>query len=157
MRLIVVSDSHKRGEVVEKILENHPEAEHFFFLGDHAADVEDLQFLFPKMCFYILSGNCDYFSNLPSTAMATVGGVKILYTHGHTLSVKDGIDRLKATAMHNGCALALYGHTHVSKILYEDGLCIVNPGSCANGRDLHRSYAIIDIENGEIKAEIKIL
>lgn len=150
MRIVVISDSHKRGDIIEKIIEAQPTATDVFFLGDHACDIEDLQYVYTNKRFHILSGNCDYFSNYPSTAMTTVAGKKIFYTHGHTLSVKYSTERLLETAKQNGCTIALYGHTHVSKILYEDGIYIVNPGSCAQGRDFHESYAVIDIEENGI-------
>ena len=150
MRIVVISDSHKRSDIIEKILYAQPEASEVFFLGDLASDIEDLQYVFSDKRFHILSGNCDYFSIYPSTAVANVGGVKIFYTHGHTLSVKYGTERLLETAKQNGCSIALFGHTHISKILYEDGVYIVNPGSCSKGRDFHESYAVIDIEQNGI-------
>ncbi len=149
MRIIVISDSHKRSDIVEKIIYAQPEAKAVFFLGDCAGDIEDLQYIFPNMRFFILSGNCDYFSTFPSTDMVTFGGKKIFYTHGHTLSVKYGIENLLKTARQNGCDIALYGHTHISDILYEDGIYLVNPGSCSRARGGRPSYAVIDImENG---------
>ena len=145
MRILVISDSHKRSDIIEKILDAQPTASAVFFLGDCATDIEDLQYIYPQKKFFILSGNCDYFSTFPSTAVANVGGRKIFYTHGHTLSVKYGTERLMEAAKQNECEIALYGHTHISKILYEDGIYIVNPGSCSKGRDFHESYAVIDI------------
>lgn len=146
MRIVVISDSHKRSDIVEKILYSQPEAKYVFFLGDNAGDIEDLQYIFPNKIFNILSGNCDYFSTYPSSNIATVNGKKIFFTHGHTLSVKYGVDNLLKTARQNGCDIALYGHTHVSNILYEDGIYIVNPGSCSQSRNGRESYAVIDIE-----------
>ncbi len=149
MRIVVISDSHNRGDIIEKILYAQSDAQAVFFLGDCASDIEDLQYVFPDKKFYILSGNCDYFSTFPSTAVVLVGGKKIFYTHGHTLSVKYGVERIIESAKQNGCEIALYGHTHISKILYEDGVYVVNPGSCSKGRDFHESYAVIDIcDNG---------
>ena len=157
MRIAVISDSHKRSDIVEKILDNQPDAKAVFFLGDCANDIEDMEFIFPDKKFYILSGNCDYYSPYPSTAVVTVGGIKILYTHGHTLSVKYGTQRLLEAAKQNDCQIALYGHTHVSNIVYEDGIYLVNPGSCSKGRDFHESYAVIDIEpNGIMPVIIRI-
>ena len=150
MRIVVISDSHKRSDIVEKILDAQPEAKAVFFLGDNASDIEDLQYLYPNMRFFILSGNCDYFSTFPSTNMVTFAGKKIFYTHGHTLSVKYGTDNLFKTARQNGCNIALYGHTHISDILYEDGVYFVNPGSCSNARNGKPSYAVIDIEKNGI-------
>ena len=150
MRIIVISDSHKNTRSIEKILDAQPDAKHVFFLGDNASDIEDFEFLYPDKSFFAVSGNCDYFSNFPSSGITTVAGKKIYYTHGHTLSVKYGTERLLETAKQNGCDIALYGHTHISKVLYEDGVYIVNPGSCSQGRDFHESYAVIDIEKSGI-------
>ncbi len=157
MRIVVISDSHKRSDIIEKILYNQPTATDVFFLGDCASDIEDLQYLFTDKRFHILSGNCDYYSAYPSSAVATVGGKKIYYTHGHTLSVKYGTERLIDTALQNDCSIALYGHTHISKILYEDGIYVVNPGSCSKGRDFYESYAVIDIlEDGIMPVIIRL-
>lgn len=150
MRIVVISDSHKRSDIVEKILYAQPDAKAVFFLGDNAGDIEDMQYIFPDKRFYILSGNCDYFSTYPSSDIATVGGKKIFYTHGHTLSVKYSVTHLLKTARQNGCDIALYGHTHISDILYEDGIYLVNPGSCSSPRDSKPSYAVIDIEQSGI-------
>ncbi len=157
LRIVVISDSHKRSDIVEKILYSQPDAKAVFFLGDCTQDVQDMEFIFPDKKFYIVSGNCDYCSAYPSTAVATVEGKKILYTHGHSFSVKYGTQQLLAAAKQNGCHIALYGHTHISNIVYEDEIYLVNPGSCSHGRDFHESYAVIDIEhNGIMPVIIKI-
>lgn len=157
MRIVVISDSHKRSDIVEKILYAQPDASHVFFLGDNADDIEDLQYIFSDKLFFILSGNCDYFSTYPSSNIATVGGKKIFFTHGHTLSVKYGTENLLKTARQNGCNIALYGHTHISNIIYEDGIYIVNPGSCSRARNGRESYAVIDIQpNGIMPIIVEI-
>lgn len=157
MRIVVISDSHKRGDKIEKILYAQESASDVFFLGDNAADIEDLQYIFPNKRFHILSGNCDYFSTYPSSDIACIAGKKIFFTHGHTLAVKYGVENLKKSALQNGCDIALYGHTHISNILYEDGIYIVNPGSCSSAREGKESYAVIDIEpNGIMPIIIEI-
>lgn len=157
MRITVISDSHKSVGTVRNILATQAESKHIFFLGDVTADIEDINREFPDKKFYIVSGNCDFFSSYPSSDIETVGGKKIFYTHGHTLGVKYGTERLKDTAKRLNCQIALFGHTHVSQILYEDGIYLVNPGSCSQPRDFHKSYAVIDIEaNGIIPIIINI-
>lgn len=141
----MISDSHKMTRSIEKILDAQPDAKHVFFLGDNASDIEDFEFLYPEKAFFAVSGNCDYFSTLPTVGVEVVGGIKILYTHGHTFGVKYGTERLVEAARNSGCKLALYGHTHISKILYEDGLFVVNPGSCSSPREGRPSYAVVDI------------
>ncbi len=156
MRILVISDSHKRGDLVEKAIKREPDAGEIFFLGDITADIEDFTFLYTDRNFHIVSGNCDFASSYRSTDIANVGGVRIFYTHGHTLGVKYGIERLKNSALDNNCSIALYGHTHISRISYDDGLYIVNPGSISLSRDgSPNSYAIIDITDKGIMPIIK--
>lgn len=150
MRITVISDSHRNVRAIRSILDAQPQTRHVFFLGDITADIEDMNIEYPDKCFHIVSGNCDFFSNYPASGIETVGGHKIFYTHGHTLGVKHGTDNLTNTAKLNGCKIALYGHTHVSQILYEDGIYIVNPGSCSEPRSGVPSYAVIDIEQNGI-------
>ncbi len=150
MRITVISDSHKSERTVRAILTDREDSKHIFFLGDVTPDIEDIKLEFPDKNFYIVSGNCDYFSSYPSSDIETVGGKKIFYTHGHTLGVKHGIGRLLETAKQLNCQIALFGHTHASQILYEDGIYLVNPGSCSQPRDFHKSYAVIDIEENGI-------
>lgn len=157
MRIIVISDSHRNVRAVRRILSEQEEAKHVFFLGDITADIEDMNFEFPDKIFHIVSGNCDFFSTFPSSGLEILCGRKIFYTHGHTLGVKYGVDNLLKTAEKCGYDIVLYGHTHVSQVLYENGIYIVNPGSCSEPREGGKSYAVIDIEdNGIMPVIIKI-
>lgn len=150
MRILVISDSHRRTSVIDKILTAQPDAKYVFFLGDNVGDIEDFEYIYSDKKFCVVSGNCDFASVVPSVGVETVAGKKILYTHGHTFGVKSTTENLKKTAMQNGCDIVLYGHTHVSKILYDEGVYIVNPGSCSQPREGKASYAIIDITDSGI-------
>ena len=157
MRILVISDSHRRGEIVDRIIERHPEASHIFFLGDVTGDIDDLQYAYTDRSFHIVSGNCDFSFSYPNAGMETVAGKKIFYTHGHTYRVKYGTAELCRAAKARDCSIALYGHTHVPELSYDDGLYIVNPGSCANSREGANSYAGIDIEpNGIMPIIMKV-
>lgn len=157
MRIVVISDTHRHTEVIDKILSAQPEARYVFFLGDNAADIEDFEYLYPDKKFCVVSGNCDFNSFLPVVGMENVNGVNVFYTHGHTLGVKYTTANLLKAAKQSGCRIALYGHTHIAKILYEDGVYIVNPGSAAASREGSNSYAVIDItDNGIMPIIIKI-
>ena len=148
MRILVISDSHKRGDLVEKIIQREPDAKEIFFLGDITPDIEDFVYLYTDRKFHIVSGNCDFMSSYRSTDTATVGTTRIFYTHGHTLGVKYGIERLKNTAIDNNCTIALYGHTHQADChREEDGLWVLNPGSCGY---FGGSAGLILADNGKI-------
>lgn len=157
MRVVVISDSHGQGSVVDRIIRREREAQIVVFLGDVTGDIEDLTYEYTDKKFYIVSGNCDIFPEFPYTTVAQVAQTKIFITHGHTLNVKYGTSALAQAARQSGCQIALYGHTHIPDIHYEDGLYIVNPGSCARSRDGANSYAAIDIrENGILPVIIRI-
>ncbi|MBR2040720.1 MAG: metallophosphoesterase [Clostridia bacterium] len=145
MRIVVISDSHGKSRAIDKILASQPDAKAVFFLGDCVRDIEDFEFIYSDKTFYTVSGNCDYNSFLPSTGVATIDGVRIFYTHGHTLNVKYTKEHLLKTLKQNDCKIGLYGHTHISDIVYEDGIYLVNPGSVSRSRNGCESYAVIDI------------
>ena len=97
----------------------------------------------------------DFASMLPAVGLEVIEGKRIFYTHGHTFSVKYGLSRLKEVAEQNNYDIVLFGHTHVSQVLYENGRYFVNPGSCAKSRDGSRnSYAVIDIVDNGIMPNI---
>lgn len=157
MRIVVISDSHGKGVIVDRILRREQDADAVIFLGDVTSDIEDFTYEYDFKKFYIVSGNCDRFSSYPYSTVANIGGINIFITHGHTLGVKGGIDALITVARQSDCKIALYGHTHIPDIKYEYGLHIVNPGSCARSRDGGNSYAVIDIrENGILPTIIRI-
>lgn len=145
MRILVISDSHGNTRVIDKILASQPDAKYVFFLGDCVSDIEDFDLLYTDKKFCVVSGNCDYFSTLPSVGLENVNSVRILYTHGHNFGVKGSVERLKNTAVENCCQIVLYGHTHIANIVYDDGIYIVNRGSCSRPREGAPSYAVIDI------------
>lgn len=146
MRILVLSDSHRRSGTVQKIIDAQPTARQVFFLGDVTRDIDEMPRRFPEKEFFIVSGNCDGDSLYPNADLAVVGGVHIFYTHGHTYGVKYGTERLREAAAARNCGIALFGHTHCAYTSYENGIWLVNPGSCAEGRGGGNSYAVIDLE-----------
>ena len=157
MRIVVISDSHGHGSVVDKIIRREKDADAIIFLGDVTRDIEDFTYEYDDKKFYIVSGNCDFFSDYPYTITAELGGAKVFITHGHPLGVKGGIGGLLQAAKQQQCQIALYGHTHVSDVKYVDGIHVINPGSCARSRDEGNSYAVIDIrDNGILPSIIRI-
>lgn len=150
MRILVISDSHKRYDIVKKIILSQPESQDVFFLGDLTRDVECITADFPDKNFHIVCGNCDFNSPYPLYDIVKIGQHNVFLCHGHSLGVKYSTAKLKHIAKQRNCSIVLYGHTHVSNILYEDGIFLVNPGSCSQPRESRASYAVIDIEENGI-------
>ncbi len=146
MRIIVVSDTHRRFREFYDIIQKHrQEAALFIHLGDGQREVDDMLELFPDLNLCCVRGNCDYGSILPEVEVVSAGDERILCTHGHNLFVKSTLEPLKKLALQNSCRIALYGHSHKSDTHYEDGIYFMNPGSPCQPRGCKPSYGIIDI------------
>ena len=71
-------------------------------------------------------------------------------THGHRHGVKSGTECLLAAAREKGAQAVLFGHTHRAVCRKEeDGLWVINPGSCGMGE---QSMAVIEIQTQKISA-----
>lgn len=151
MRIVVMSDSHGCLSAARKIVEkNVGHADMFIHLGDGEKDYAALKDLFPNETFHYIKGNCDS-GDFPDSEIIEAAGVKIFCTHGHRYTVSITPDRLCLAARLSGCKIALYGHTHSRETRYEEGLYIMNPGSCSCPRDGGKpSFGTIEITDKEI-------
>ena len=113
-------------------------------MGDGVEDAVDVSSFYFEKTFHFLSGNCDFFSKYPSSGFFTVNSVKILATHGHTYGVKSSTEHIFSVAKREGVKLVLYGHTHIQREEYRDGVYMVCPGALDNYAE-PPGYAIIDI------------
>lgn len=157
MYILVISDTHGRVSEIEKAIEAHPEIKHVFFLGDCVRDMEDIPFIYPDKTYHIVEGNCDGYTEHKSVEIIELCGKRILFTHGHTFSVKLGMERLYAEAERQNADIVLFGHTHTAITEYANGRYFVNPGSLYSGALGFRSYAIVDItEKGIMPNIIKL-
>lgn len=146
MRIVVMSDSHGMFGSLQKIVEAQPDADMYIHLGDGASECKMLKEEYSDKTFYFLKGNCDFSSNSPNFQIIQAGSHKIFATHGHNFSVNYSKSILLMEAKDNDCDIVLFGHTHERFNSYEDGIHILNPGSCSCPRDGNRpSYAFIDI------------
>ena len=150
MKILVISDSHGSENAFIDVLEENKDATHLFFLGDGEKDFDNARYYAKNLNLYAVRGNCDIFSDLNAESIATVGGKKIFYTHGHLYGVKSGYGYIAAKGKTNGADIVLFGHTHLPFIEEREGMLLFNPGSLNSG-----SYGIIEIENGKINAKLK--
>lgn len=157
MRAIVFSDSHGNYDVLEKIIERHKDADFFIHLGDGEREMEYIRYAYPGKNFLFVAGNCDYGSDAPDYDVVDLAGKKIFLTHGWRFGVKVSLDHIKEEARKFGADIMLFGHTHVAGTCYEDGLYIMNPGSCGRPREGGPSYGIIDITEAGIVLNIVFL
>ena len=148
MRIVLIGDSHGHYQNILD-LQDKENYDKIVFAGD---GIRDVDFIDDDKCIKV-EGNCDIFYNdYPLTVIKEFEGVRTLITHGHKFLVKYSPFGLIKEAKLDDCKLVLYGHTHTASIIQEDGIALVNGGSIANG-----SYAVIEIKNGKITAELKHL
>lgn len=156
MLIAVMSDTHGNSEAVDRAVELANEADVIIHLGDVISDVDRIKRSFKKSVICV-PGNCDYNSFDEREKLIELDGVKLLLCHGDRYRVDMGLISLKYRASEVGAKIALFGHTHRSLIIEEDGILFMNPGSVALPRDYKKSMGFISINDGIIEGYIKPL
>ena len=150
--LVILSDTHRNLQPLEKIATVLAESDYIIHLGDMASDANDLLRAYPKKTF-IVSGNNDFFGGLPNELVLDVEGRRLFACHGHRYGVKSGTERLAEAAKEHGCDIALYGHTHAADVHEEKGILLINPG-CMTCYSPEKSYCYLVIEKQKAVATI---
>lgn len=149
MKIIIVSDTHKKNNNYFNVLNIHKPD-----MIIHCGDAEGSEYAITEAAdcpVQIVLGNNDFFSSLPRELEFSVGKYKVWVTHGHNYYVSMGNERLKQEAIARGVDIVLYGHTHRPVIDIDEKIIAVNPGSLSYPRqDGHQcSYAIMEIDAQE--------
>ena len=148
-KILVLSDSHSALSFMRlAIVKIKPDA--IVHLGDLYEDGETIAFENPTVPYFGVPGNCDKFRcfGKPELLCLPVCGVRLYMVHGHNQGVKGSLYRLLKEAREMGAQAALYGHTHRADChREEDGLWVVNPGTCGC---YGGSVALLEVEDGQI-------
>ena len=151
MKILVLSDSHSGLSFMRACIRAvNPDA--IIHLGDYFEDGTDMAEEFPHIPMHQVPGNCDRYRMVayhPEQICYPVGGVKMFMTHGHNQKVKMTLALLKKEAKEAGAQAALFGHTHSAYCCQEDGLWLLNPGSCGA---YSGSAGLIETNDGKITA-----
>ncbi len=149
MKILVLSDSHSVLRVMRSAVQAvKPDA--IIHLGDYFDDGEVIHQENTHIPFHQVPGNCDKFRLYhprPEVLCYSVCGAKLYITHGHNHNVKYGLYSLLQDAKEQNVQAVLYGHTHTPDCRCEDGMWILNPGSCNRGDG---TVGLIEVENGKI-------
>src|SRR3989338_1035917 len=159
MKIGVISDTHlSRGSGV--LPENLTMELKKCGLIIHAGDLVDISVLdsLSKISKVLaVRGNMDddnVKTKLEIKEILNIEGKKICVMHGYGHPDKL-VDILKDEFFSEKPDIIIFGHSHAPKNEYIDGVLFFNPGSVTDTVFApYRSYGIINIENGEIKAEI---
>ena len=151
MRILVVSDTHRDRAALRKAVLDQPTAAAVIHLGDGVEEAEEVRAEFPGKTFFLVRGNCDWGSELPTEGLVRLAGKNIFYTPGYTYNVKLTMYPAVSAARENKADVLLFGHTHEAFTYYEDGLYIMNPGSL---RGSCGTYGTLDITPAGIVTNI---
>ena len=124
--IVVLSDTHRNLDPLDKIARVLAECDYIIHLGDMASDAREIARLYPEKTF-VIAGNNDFYGG-ESEIVLDVEQRRIFACHGHRYGVKHGTEELVAAARERGCDIALYGHTHEADVHEEEGVLVVNPG-----------------------------
>lgn len=151
MKVLVVSDTHKKNDNYFKVVEMHKPD-----MVIHCGDVEGGEYAITNAAdcpVHIVLGNNDFFSELPRELELEIASRKVWVTHGHNYYVSMGNEIIKREAIARGMDIVMYGHTHRPVVDIDDDIIAINPGSLSYPRqEGHEpTYIIMELDRfGEL-------
>lgn len=147
MRVLIVSDTHRRNENFMTALERVSPVD----MVIHCGDAEGGEYLISEAAgcpVEIVLGNNDFFSNLPREREFRIGKYKVWLVHGHNYYVSMSNEYLKEEAVCKGADIVMYGHTHKPVIDQEDYVIAINPGSLTYPRQEGKrpSFVLMELD-----------
>lgn len=158
-KVLVVSDTHGKNNNFYQVLQDEDELDLIIHCGD-VEGTEDILETIADCPIKFVSGNNDFFSDLPKDLEFTIKGHKIWVNHGHQYLVSMGYENIKDEARDRGAEIVMYGHSHKPVAEFEDGMYIFNPGSLSYPRQegRHPSYLTVYFyDDGHISYKINYL
>ena len=159
MKVLIVSDTHRRNDNYMKVLEKVSPVD----MVVHCGDIEGSEYLIAESAgcpVQMVTGNNDFFSDLPREKEFSIGKYKVWLTHGHNYYVSLNNENLKHEAKERGADIVMYGHTHKPVVDLDRDVIAVNPGSLTYPRQEGKrpSYVIMDLDrNGDAHFTINYL
>lgn len=159
MKVLIVSDTHRKDENLKAVLEKENPIDRLIHLGDIEENESVIQQIVGCPA-DIVSGNNDFMGNLPKEKEIMLGKYRVLLTHGHYYYVSLDTKMLRREARARNFDIAMYGHTHRPRIEEREDIVLLNPGSLSYPRQEGRkpSYIVMETdESGDAHYEIRYL
>lgn len=149
MRILLVSDNHGRMNNLIEVRQKVGPVDHVLHMGDAEGTEDRIRELFDCPV-DMVAGNCDHWTCEEEELLLELEGHTIFMCHGHHQDVSWDLTGMESAAHQYGADIALYGHTHVPKVVYRPDLMIVNPGSITKPRQDGRrpSFALLELKEG---------
>ena len=155
MKILIVSDTHRRDGNLRAIIEKQSPFDMLIHLGDtEGSEIYFKEWVNNDNCvIHVVRGNNDFFSQTDKEKEISIGKYRAFLTHGHMYGVSFELETIKEEARARKVDIVMFGHTHKPHLEYcEDGLVVLNPGSLSYPRQDGRkpSYMLMEIDrNGE--------
>lgn len=156
-RIAIISDTHipkVASGLPGELLKGLEGADMILHAGDlvEMAILEELRSVAPVAA---VCGNMDLpevKAVLPDRRVLEVEGKRIGLTHGWGPPM--GIER-RVLSKFRGVDAVVFGHTHKALVERRKGILLINPGTPNDRRfSKHLSYAVLTVEDGELRPEI---
>ncbi len=162
MKILILSDSHGRNELVREAIGRELPFDLLIHAGDTESDLEKVLGEGRDYDLKVVAGNMDRSTGTnASLSFALPGGHHVFLSHGHHYGVSFSHSELRNMAQKCHADIAIYGHTHIPYVEEEDGILVLNPGSIAKPRQqgYKKTYAVmhIDEDTGSIDVQFKSL
>lgn len=159
MKILIVSDTHRYNSNLEKVIGKVSPIDCLIHLGDVEGSEDYIRSLVTCPV-HIVSGNNDFFCDLPREEEFELGKYHVLITHGHYYYVSLDTQEIKRQAVSRGADIVMFGHTHRPYLEITDEVTVLNPGSISYPRQEGRrpSFIIMEIDSeGEAHYTINYL
>lgn len=159
MKILIVSDTHRKHENLNVVLERTQPVDMVIHLGDAEGEEDYIREL-AGCPLEIVAGNNDFFSCLPREKELEIGKYRVLITHGHYYYVNAGIADIEREASARNFDIVMFGHTHRPIIDYAKDIIALNPGSLSYPRQEGKrpSYIMMELDKkGDAHFEILYL
>lgn len=159
MKILIVSDTHRKHENLNVVLERTQPVDMVIHLGDAEGEEDHIREL-AGCPLEIVAGNNDFFSCLPREKELEIGKYRVLITHGHYYYVNAGIADIEREASARNFDIVMFGHTHRPIIDYAKDIIALNPGSLSYPRQEGKrpSYIMMELDKkGDAHFEILYL
>lgn len=152
MKILIVSDTHRRDGNLQTVIEKTAPFDMLIHLGDAEGSEDRIEMWCREQnenCqIHMILGNNDFFSILDREKEIGIGSYRAFLTHGHFYSVSVGTERLVDEGVDRKVDIVMFGHTHKPCLERKNGVVVLNPGSLSFPRQDGRkpSYMVMEID-----------
>ena len=150
MRILIVSDTHRRDGNFRRVLEKTGPIDMLIHLGDtEGSEIYFKEWVNNDNCvIHVVRGNNDFFSQTDKEKEISIGKYRAFLTHGHMYGVSFELETIKEEARARKVDIVMFGHTHKPLVDKRGRTLFLNPGTV--GKGLRPTYGILTVEGDRI-------